>query len=145
MDDSSESSRSASPRHDASRATTNSTSSSPSRNMRPTRSSRFTLTPRRSRISPPSRRRWKLGDLGADAAQSDVPLTERLDHGGVELLAGLGCDLANRLTPWALAAVRPVARDRIKRVGHGEHACTERDVVAGKGVGIATAVPAFVV
>src|SRR5262249_57118925 len=86
-----------------------------------------------------------LSDVGADLTQRDVALTERVDDSGIELLSGLRHDFVDGVRPRLLAAVRAVARDRVERVGDGEHARAERNLVAAERVGIPAAVPALVV
>ena len=57
----------------------------------------------------------------------------------------LGEDLGRRVVPAARRPVRPVARDRVERVGDGEDAGGQRDVRAREAVRVAEAVPPLVV
>ena len=69
---------------------------------------------------------------------------EGLHDDGVELPARLGHDLVARDVPVERAAVRAVARHRVERIRHREHACAERRLVGAEPVGVAAAVPALV-
>ena len=64
--------------------------------------------------------------------------------GGVELRSGLVDDLGDRGRGGERAAVRPVGRHRVERVGDGDHARAQRDRVAEQSPGIAVAVDALV-
>ena len=63
----------------------------------------------------------------------------------IELRPCATLDLGQRLHPRERATVGPVARHRVEGVGDGEHACLERDLLAGLARGVAVPVPALVV
>ena len=76
-------------------------------------------------------------ELPADLVQDVLAVAERVDHLRVELLPGLGDDLAARDAPALGVAVGAVVRDRVERVGDGEDPGAERDLLAAEAVGVA--------
>ena len=71
-------------------------------------------------------------------------LLEGLDDRRVELRAGVGAQLVERLGRAAAAAVGPVGDHRVERVADRDDAGAERDLLAREAVGVAAAVPALV-
>ena len=69
---------------------------------------------------------------------------KQLDEVGVELAAGLGADLRDRVLDRSALAVRPVVDDRVERVDQPDDAGPDRDRVALEPVRVASAVPALV-
>ena len=80
-----------------------------------------------------------------DAPQALVPFLEDVDDPRVELVAALAEDLRLGLLPASGVTVRPVARHRVERVGHGEDARPSGISVVAEPVRVAGAVPALVV
>jgi hypothetical protein len=74
-----------------------------------------------------------------------VELQERFDDVGVELHAGLAEDLSDRLLQRPGWLVRALVRESVEHVGHGDDPSRERDLLASKPTGVASAVPALVV
>src|SRR6476469_2871198 len=74
-----------------------------------------------------------------------VEVAERVRAVGVELGAGAGEDLVDRVVERAAEPVRAVARDGVDRVGDGEDARPQRDLVRPEAGRVAAAVPALVV
>ena len=75
-----------------------------------------------------------------DLAQGALSRPERVHDGRVELAPRLLDDLAPGLVPSHGAAVGPVARHRVERVGYGEDPRRDRDVGAGAAVGVSVTV-----
>lgn len=67
------------------------------------------------------------------------------DHRRIELATGVPDDLGTRTLERRCMAIGAVRRQRIERIGDGEHARRERDLFARQPVGVAAAVPALVV
>src|SRR5215210_7164851 len=84
-------------------------------------------------------------DLVVDPAKCFLPVPEGSDDSGIELRSCLRDDLVDGCRPGCGLAVRPVARDRVERVGDREDAGRKRYLVAHQAVRVATAVPAFMV
>ena len=94
-------------------------------------------------------RRTKLKLRLGGRGRGQLGLGEELEEDArdlrVELRAGAALDLGQRLVTAQRRPVGPVARHRVERVGDGEHARLERDLLAGLAGRIAVPVPALVV
>src|SRR4051812_47462820 len=99
-------------------------------------------------------RRWSLfmaltyrrrRTLNADGERRFDAGEECGDDFRIELRAGAPLDLRDRLFEAEGGPVEPVGSHRVESVGHEDDACAARDVLPGKTVGVAVAVPALVV
>lgn len=70
---------------------------------------------------------------------------EGIHQGRVELATGLFANVLHHPRPGPGKLVRSLRQERVNHVGEADCACVERDGGAGKAVGVAGAVPAFVV
>ena len=68
---------------------------------------------------------------------------QRLDHRGIELRAGAVAQLLARMLLVERAAIGAVGGHRVPRVGDGDDAARDRDLLTGELVRIAAAVPAL--
>src|SRR5207302_10498023 len=73
------------------------------------------------------------------------PRDEGVDNRGIELFSLLIPDSAHSLLQGEAAAIRPVGRERIERVGNAQDPDAQRNRAGGQRVRIATPIPAFVV
>src|SRR5205085_2187657 len=96
--------------------------------------------PRATRDSRGSGRR----ELAADLAEMRLAFDEGIDDRRIELATALREDLGPSNLPAHRTSVRTIARHRVERIGDGEDACPEGNLVAGQAVRIAASVPALV-
>src|SRR4029077_19219071 len=90
--------------------------------------------------------RQLFGNSGLrDAGSRRVELVQqRLDDARVELRAGDSAELLARLLWRACRAIRSIGDDRIVGVAGRDDSREQRDLLAGKAVGVSSAVPALV-
>lgn len=85
------------------------------------------------------------GVAGQDVAEARFGLQEGVDHGGIEMHpASLRDDLGGLFVGHGFL-VDPLCHEGVVHVGKGHEPAAEGDLLAGKAVGIARAVPFFVV
>ena len=85
------------------------------------------------------------GALSDEQPVDDVDAQKSIDHLAVELNAGDRGDFLARAGVGLTATVRAVADDRVVGVGHGEDACSQRNVFAKQAARVTAAIDPLVV
>src|SRR6266542_393867 len=109
---------------------------------------RLAAPPRSALASQDAFAGWVGGEAGVERGVQRLQVgdgDERLGHGRVELRAGAGHDLVDRLLGRQRAPVGPVGGHGVEGVAHREDARAEGDLLADQARWVAAPVPALVV
>src|SRR6266498_3196621 len=109
---------------------------------------RLAAPPRSALASQDAFAGWVGGEAGVERGVQRLQVgdgDERLGHGRVELRAGAGHDLVDRLLERQRAPVGPVGGHGVEGVAHREDARAEGDLLADQARWVAAPVPALVV
>src|SRR6266498_1391812 len=109
---------------------------------------RLAAPPRSALASQDAFAGWVGGEAGVERGVQRLQVgdgDERLGHGRVELRAGAGHDLVDRLLERQRAPVKPVGNHGVEGVAHREDARAEEDLLADQARWVAAPVPALVV